>query len=109
MCNLAKITASLRKAIYAPKEVAEDFIQDLMVVGFVLKVTGSNFGRLNEDKFRVDNFVIYCSPVIQLFYAVFVGSRWSVVTGLILVGCNVFLVLLRGTRNFCCTNHPELR
>ena len=46
--NPGKITPSLSKAIYARKGVVEDFVQDLMLVGFVLKVTGSNFVRLTE-------------------------------------------------------------
>jgi len=46
--NLGRIAASLIKATYAQKEVAEDFIQVLMLVGIVLKVIGSNFGRLTE-------------------------------------------------------------
>jgi hypothetical protein len=29
--------------------------QGSIIVGFVLKVSGSNLGRLNEDKFRVHN------------------------------------------------------
>ena len=61
----------------------------------------TNFGLITLQ------FFVHQLP--QQFDTVFVGSRWAVVTGLILIGCIVVLVLfLRGTRNSSCTVHTEL-